>query len=398
MSPPSPSPPPPNVTWTEFDAPVTARWRSEAGLPPPPRVRVADERITLDEGYKAICEGAALLWRGDYHRAKDFVQALARRIDQRGGRGRPGAPARPQAPAPDADLTAAFHRNRQAQGARTRLLAMVLLPFEPGHRLALRRAPDVSTACTEAFGPSDEPAVMPLRDLLGAIGAHEWRKAGVEVPALGARIHAHYGVFSPVRGEYLDLVSRAPLPAALAGGAPAVDVGTGTGVIAAVLARRGVQRIIATDNSPRALACARDNVARLGLADRVEVQEADLWPDAVAALVVCNPPWLPGRAVTTLEQAVYDPDSRMLRGFLAGLAAHLTPGGEGWLVLSDLAEHLGLRPRAQLEAWIAEGGLAVRGRLDTRPKHGRAFDTADPLHAARSAEVTSLWRLARADA
>jgi methylase of polypeptide subunit release factors len=110
---------------------------------------------------------------------------------------------------------------------------------------------------------------------------------------------------------------------------------------------------------------------------------------------VCNPPWLPGRAGSTLEQAVYDPDSRMLRGFLAGLAARLAPGGEGWLILSDLAERLGLRPRAQLEGWIADAGLAVVGRLDTRPRHGKAFDASDPLHAARSAEVTSLWRIAR---
>jgi hypothetical protein len=58
---------------------------------------------------------------------------------------------------------------------------------------------------------------------------------------------------------------------------------------------------------------------------------------------------------------VYDEGSRMLRGFLAGLSAHLEPGGEGWLILSDLAEHLGLRPREQLLAWIAEAGLVVRG-------------------------------------
>jgi hypothetical protein len=36
---------------------------------------------------------------------------------------------------------------------------------------------------------------------------------------------------------------------------------------------------------------------------------------------------------------VYDEGSRMLLGFLNGLAAHLAPGGEGWLILSDLAEH-----------------------------------------------------------
>jgi hypothetical protein len=84
----------------------------------------------------------------------------------------------------------------------------------------------------------------------------------------------------------------------------------------------------------------------------------------------------------------------MLRGFLNGLAAHLAPGGEGWLILSDFAEHLGLRPRAQLLEWIAAAGLSVLERHDVRPTHSRASDAADPLHVARAAEVTSLWRLA----
>jgi len=91
---------------------------------------------------------------------------------------------------------------------------------------------------------------------------------------------------------------------------------------------------------------------------------------------------------------VYDPDSRMLKGFLAGVAAHLAPDGQAWLILSDLAEHLGLRPRAELLQWIDAGGLKVIERHDVRPTHPRASDAGDPLHAARSAELTSLWRLA----
>jgi hypothetical protein len=86
----------------------------------------------------------------------------------------------------------------------------------------------------------------------------------------------------------------------------------------------------------------------------------------------------------------------MLKGFLAGLSSHLCPGGEGWLILSDLAEHLGLRTRAELQGWIDEAGLKVLGRVDTPPRHPKAQDVTDPLHAARSAEVTSLWRLAAA--
>lgn len=109
--------------------------------------------------------------------------------------------------------------------------------------------------------------------------------------------------------------------------------------------------------------------------------------------MVCNPPWVPARPSAPIEYAVYDPDSRMLRGFLAGLAAHLEPGGEGWLILSDFAEHLGLRPRDTLMQWIDEAGLVVLGRDDIRPAHPKSMDADDPLHAARQAEVTSLWRL-----
>lgn len=236
---------------------------------------------------------------------------------------------------------------------------------------------------------------MPLRELLGLIGAHEWRKKGVAIPATGGRIHAHYGVFSPVRGEYVALVDDAPLPDSARGGL-AFDVGTGTGVLAAVLARRGVKRVVATDQEVRALVCAKDNAVRLGLAESIEVIQADLFPPGRAPLIVCNPPWVPGKPSSALEFAVYDPDSRMLKGFLAGLATHLEPGGEGWLILSDLAEHLKLRSRDELLAWIAQSGLTVLGRIDTRPTHAKATDPDDPLHAARAAEVTSLWRLGAA--
>jgi hypothetical protein len=83
----------------------------------------------------------------------------------------------------------------------------------------------------------------------------------------------------------------------------------------------------------------------------------------------------------------------MLRGFLAGLAAHLETGGEGWLILSDLAEHLGLRSRAELLQAFDTARLKVLGQHEIRPTHARASDTSDPLYRARVAEVTSLWRL-----
>jgi SAM-dependent methyltransferase len=381
----------PSLTWLEDGVERHAHWRSEAGWPAPARVQLADDQTPADVAYRLACEGTALLWRGDFHNARQLLQALGRRIERK-----PRKAARAARPAPDtpADL---FHRHRQAQGRRARILGMLLVEVSSDYATDLRRAPDLREACTEAWGPAgNAPAVVALRELLGLVGAHEWRKKGVEIPALGPgplnRIHPHYGVFSPVRGEYLDLVARAPLPADRA---LAFDIGTGTGVIAAVLARRGVAQVVATDTNERALACARDNLARLGVQDRVQLEAADLFPAGRAPLVVCNPPWVPARGTSALERAVYDPDSRMLRGFLAGLTRHLTADGEGWLILSDLAEHLGLRTRDELLGWIDSAGLSVRGRLDIAPRHPKAADPHDPLAAARAQEITSLWRLGR---
>lgn len=390
------APLPQRLTWSDLHGqPQHALWHSEAGRPAPQRVQCADDRMPADAAYRLVCEGTALLWQGDFFNARHLLDALKRRVDQPRRSGK-----KPSAAAGTANSPAAqFHQQRQKQARRAQLLGSLLVLVDGAYRIPLRRAPDVHAACCAAWGepgPGSAPRVLALRELLGIVSAYEWRKSGVPIAALQAlggyaRIHPHYGVFSPVRGEYVDLVAQAPLP--VEAQQLAWDIGTGTGVLAAVLARRGVAQVVATDMSPRALACAQDNFERLGVTAQVQSIEADLFPPGQAPLIVCNPPWLPVRASTTLEQAVYDPESRMLRGFLAGLAAHLQPGGEGWLILSDLAEHLGLRTRTELLQWIEGAGLDVAGRVDTTPRHGRAQDASDALHAARAAEVTSLWRL-----
>ncbi len=367
------------ISWREDGLDHRVRWRSENGTPPPRRVVVADDQTRADDAYRLACEGTALLWRGDFQNARQLLTAIARRIDR---------PPRRRRNKPGPSGAQAFHLHRQARAQRARTLGMLLIPVDPGHVIPLRRAPSVQDACTEVYGPDDQPYVTSLRELLGLIGAHEWRVKGVPIPALGGdRIHPHYGVFSPIRGEYVDLVAEAPLPPVTT----AFDIGTGTGVLAAVLARRGVPHVVATDLDPRALACAQENLDRLKV--DVEVVQADLFPEGRAGLIVCNPPWVPAKPTSPLDRAVYDPGGRMLRGFLTGLPGRLEPDGEGWLIMSDLAEHLGLRTRDELRGLFASSGLEVAGRLDTRPVHPRATDPDDPLHAARAAETTSLWRL-----
>jgi len=361
-------------------------WRSESGLPVPRQVVMGDDAVAADVAYRMMCEGTGMLWQGDFHNARQLLQALSRRTHKRSSK-------RPLKNQPT-DFSQAFHLYRQALGQRARVLGLLFIPLDDDYRIPLRRAPDVREACYQAWGPSSGQASMvSLRELLGVVGAYEWRKKGVEITALGVapnnRIYPHYGVFSPVRGEYIDLVETTPIEDHTL----AFEIGVGTGVLSALLVKRGIERVVATDCDNRALTCAQENIARLGFSEKVELIKADLFPVGLAPLIVCNPPWVPARPTSPIERAVYDENSSMLRGFLSGLRGHLTPEGEGWLILSDLAEHLGLRSRESLLRWVDEGGLQVLGRKDVRPRHGKVEVTDDPLHLARLAEVTSLWRL-----
>lgn len=388
------------IRWTEGDAVHDVRWQSEKGLPPPKKVVIADDMLTADMAYRLASEGSTFLWRGDYQNAKQLLQALARRTERPIKRNRKKAASQAKQN-PDAIEVIApslvFNRHRQAQAQRARILDTILILVSADLTIPLRRAPNVTQACLEVYGEAKDPFVLPLRELLAVISAHEWRKKGVVIPSLkegSQRLFPHYGVFSPVRGEYVQLVAMAPLPPALKVKSLAFDIGIGTGVLAAVLAQRGIQQIIGTDQDPRALECAKANIQQLFLEQQVEILNADLFPSGKAALIVCNPPWLPARPSSPIERAIYDPDSTMLKGFLSQLKEHLLPEGEGWLILSDLAEHLQLRTRAELLSWITEAGLTVIEKRDARPNHPKVSDASDPLHPARSAEITSLWRLA----
>ncbi|PPD56231.1 MAG: methyltransferase [Methylotenera sp.] len=372
-----------NVTWQEKGKPQQAVWQSEANAVPPKSIQIADDTTSAKDAYKLICEGTAFLYKGDFQNAKQMLQAITRKFD-----------IKPIKPAEN--LTQAFHQHRARQIQRANITNKILIELNHGS-CDLKRAPDVKEAVTGALIVNAKidkvpmKMVLSLRELLGMVGAHEWRKKGVPVDALPVNIHAHYGVYSPIRGEYLDLINTTSLGNAKT----AFDIGTGTGVIAAILVTRGIKAVIATDNNLRALNCSADNVEKLNLKSYITVEQANLFPSGhkKADLIVCNPPWLPAKANAPIEHAIYDPNSAMLKSFLNGVKAHLNDDGEAWLILSNLAEHLGLRTPEELQKWIDDAGLAVVEKLDIAPKHAKSSDQSDPLYAARVKEITSLYRL-----
>jgi len=372
------------ITWRDASG-VEHRsaWPSEVE-PPSRRPGLVGDATRADGALRRARTGEFLVYQGDYHNARQLLASMGRRL----------ARARPR---PGGDLAERWRAVRAGRNEDHTVLSRLLVPVEGDLRIPLRRAPDLRPALAHALGgaPGRE-LLLPLREVLGAVGSFEWRRRGVEVPALGGRVYPLHGVFAPVRGEHVALVA-AELGNFPLAGKLAFDVGTGTGVLAVLLARSGA-RVVATDVSEAAVRSAEEEVARFGLGGNVEVKTMDLFPPGRADLVVTNPPWIPGDPESPLDRAVYDPGGSFLRRFLSELPRHLREAGEGWLVLSDLAELVGLRPPGQLAEALAEAGLRVVRTRSARPGHPRSRDPEDPVSEARSRETVTLYRLQPASA
>ncbi|QMT32523.1 class I SAM-dependent methyltransferase [Alysiella filiformis] len=343
----------------------------------PPQHALAVQETSAERIIKAAHQHTATVWQGDFHNAKQVLAAIKKRVRRK--------------MKAESDPATAFHKHRMAQAQQSQIINMLLVEIAGDYTVNAQRAPDVQAALNDVFGASNgESFLLPLNQLLGFIGAHEWHKKGVDIAELGDKIHVPFGVFSPIRGEYLALVAQTRLPENCQS---AQDIGTGSGVLAAILAKRGVGKIIATDNNPRAIACAQQNVQRLGLSQHIQLRECDLFADECVDLIVCNPPWLPAQATSAIETALYDPKHAMLKAVLQRAHAHLQPHGELWLIMSDLAEHLGLRQKDELAHILAQNHWHIAHIAQTQASHPKAHDPNDPLAFARSQERTFLYCL-----
>ena len=164
------------------------------------------------------------------------------------------------------------------------------------------------------------------------------------------------------------------------------DLGTGSGAIAlAIAAERPGWEIVATDASPDALAVARRNAARLGLA-RVSFRLGD-WAHALGVgerfdVLVSNPPYVAaGDRHLTEGDLPWEPGVALVAGpggleainrLVAGAVAHLAPGG--WLLLEHGADQ-GVAVREILERAGLHAPLTVRDLAGLeRVTGGRSLD------------------------
>jgi hypothetical protein len=121
-----------SISWVENNATHASKWQSEAGVKPPQRVLTADDTINADTAYRLACEGTAILWRGDFQNARQLLQAMARRCDQKKSqkkvKSKPDSLGTPS-------LIDAFNLHRLTQAQRARTLGMLLIEVGKDYKL-----------------------------------------------------------------------------------------------------------------------------------------------------------------------------------------------------------------------------------------------------------------------
>lgn len=235
-------------------------------------------------------------------------------------------------------------------------------------RLLLADATGWSAARLAASGPDPLPA-----EALARADSHLARRMAREPVSqilgrwhfFGRDFHVTRDVLTP-RPDTEALVARALAEPFLR----VADLGTGSGILAVtLLAERPEATGLATDISQAALAIARENADRHGVADRLETARGDWWaavPEGARFdLIVSNPPYIAEAELATLapEVAGHEPRLALTPGgdglsayaaILAGAMRHLAPGGR-------LAVEIGAGQGAAVSALFSAAGLEAVG-------------------------------------
>ncbi len=165
------------------------------------------------------------------------------------------------------------------------------------------------------------------------------------------------GVWNP--RDYYALWSRLRADNVVQG-KPVMDLGTGSGPLALLMAHFGASKVVATDINPAAVANARQNAARMGWSDRFDVRQvSEEAPGAYAVigaderfeLIVSNPPYDDTQPEDIEDYAESDPGYQFIKSMLRGLPQHLTPTGSMLLLY---AEPAGMKPMQEI---VREMGL-----------------------------------------
>jgi SAM-dependent methyltransferase len=274
---------------------------------------------------------------------------------------------------------------RTFRQAALRLIA----PIED-HRLALVDARPIGFLAQ--LYPEHPGFFLPFLVIQELHGAWLWFEEGTHLAVLGHRIHPYFGTYVPNRTTHLELfgtwLSQYTGPRT-----QAVDVGTGSGVLALMLAWGGFERVLATDNNPNAIESVERQLARSKPRPPVELDLCDLLGSDPTPndLIVFNPPWMQGEVDDLLDQALYFEPGLFERFFDQALEK-LAPDGRVVLVFSNVIQLVQPNVPHPILSELDRARFRLVSKLQRKvkgsPKPGGG--------RRRTREKVEVWELARA--
>lgn len=179
---------------------------------------------------------------------------------------------------------------------------------------------------------------------------HRQIKEDVKISILGKEFIITPGVFSPIGTLASEFLAKNLI---VNDGEIVLDLGTGIG-IQAIIAAQKAKRVIATDVNPRAVLCAKENVKRNSLEDKIEVREGDLFQPVQGEkfdLIIWSPPYLPLEPHSILEQSwCCGRNNELIDRFFKGAKEHLNPSGRIEMVYSTLGNIYHLLYKAEKDS------------------------------------------------
>ncbi len=280
---------------------------------------------------------------------------------------------------------------RQAQRRALREAELRLLAPIQDHQVALDDAGFIGfLAELYSETPSFLLAFVSIQELHGAWNHYE---VGTHFAVLGQRIHPFYGTYAPTRTEHLELFATW-LSQYQGARTRVVDVGTGCGVLALMLAKVGFSRVVATDNNPNAIESLRRQLGRMTDPPSMELVCTDLLGEDTtpSELIVFNPPWIRGDVEDYLDRALYFEDGLFER-FFDQAVERLVSHGRLVLIFSNVIGLLQPDVPHPIETELAKGRFRLVAKTTRKVKPTPDKDG----RRRRTREKVEVWELALAE-
>mgnify|MGYP001308420105 CR=1 FL=1 len=332
--------------------------------------RPMDRGMSPLRAAERLAEGRMLRVTDSYHTGAEVLEQLKRVL-----------------PLPEAG-SHYLTRERLAHAHREASLRL-LAPIK-NYRLALSHARPIGFL-QELYFELDA-FFLPFVQVQELFGAWKAYQEGVHLAVLGHKLHPFYGTYVPTRTSHIELfgtwLSQYGGPKG-----QATDVGTGSGVLALMLAKAGFERVIATDSNPNAIESVSRDLERLGGALAIQPQHADFLDvsDAKSDLIVFNPPWIRGATQSLLDRALYFEEGFFERFFERAIEG-LKPDGRIVLIFSNIIELV----QPELVHPIAHELDKGRFRLVQTLKRKVKPPPDASGRRRRTREKVEVWELARA--